>query len=76
MSLREDEVGQAARALGAWMRSQEFDWRDISLLCQAMVGFSTANLSANKAEFEINLTRLKRDVDNSARRAWKDRGVA
>jgi hypothetical protein len=76
MSLREDEVGQAARALGAWMQSQQFDWRDILLLCQTMVGFSAVQVSNNKAEFEINLTRLKRDVETSARRAWKDRGAA
>lgn len=74
MSLREDEVGQAARALGMWMHSQQFDARDTVLLCQNMAGYYMAQLSGNKGEFEINLSRLKRDVEDSARRAWKQQG--
>lgn len=71
MSLREDEVSQAARALGAWMVSQQFDLRDTVLLCQNVASYCTAQLSGNKGEFEINLSRLKRDVEQAARRAWK-----
>lgn len=74
MSLREDEVGQAARALGMWMNSQQFDQRDTVLLCQNMAAYYTVLLSSNKGEFEINLSRLKRDVEQSARRAWKQQG--
>jgi hypothetical protein len=73
MSLREDEVGQAARALGQGMVSQQFDMRDTVLLCQSMAAYYTVQRSGNKGEFEINLSRLKRDVEDAARRAWKQK---
>lgn len=71
MSLREDEVSQAARALGLWMHSQQFDMRDTVLLCSNMASFCMVQLSSNRGEFEINLSRLKRDVENAARTAWR-----
>lgn len=74
MSLPADEIGQAARALGQWMKSQDFDLRDTVLLCQTMAAYTMAHIATNKADFEINLTRLKRDVEHVARQTWQQKG--